>query len=45
MKKINCPAFFYPAGNDPENIKKGGVLVEELVNKFGVEKVGTIDFP
>jgi hypothetical protein len=23
-KQIKCPAFLYPAGNDPDNIKEGG---------------------
>jgi hypothetical protein len=44
-KKIKCPAFLYPAGNDVPNIKKGGELVQILEEKFGAEKTGTLEFP
>ena len=44
-KSIKCPAFFYPAQNDPPNVKEGGELVEALKVKFGANKTGSLEFP
>lgn len=44
-QKVKSPAFFFPAGNDPENIKPNGEVVNILQEKFGAEKVGTYEFP
>lgn len=33
--KVRCPAFFLPAGNDGENVKEKGELVELLAKRFG----------
>jgi hypothetical protein len=44
-KKVKCPAFLYPAGNDVPNIKAGGELVQILQDKFGSGQAGTQEFP
>lgn len=44
-ESVQCPAYFVPAQNDPENVKTGGELVEILKKRFGEEKVGTTEFP
>lgn len=44
-KAIKCPAFLYPAGNDPANIKEGGDHVKILAERFGENKTGTFEFP
>jgi hypothetical protein len=33
-----------PAGNDPENVKNKGELIEILIKRFGEDKVGTSEF-
>lgn len=40
-EQIKSPCFFYPAGNDPENIKPNGEVVKILEQKFGADKVGS----
>lgn len=40
-QQIKCPAYFYPAGNDPANVKPNGELVNILKEKFGEEKTGS----
>lgn len=42
---IKSPAYLYPAGNDPENIKPNGEVVNILKEKFGSEKSGSLEFP
>ena len=44
-EEIRCPAFFLPAQNDPPNVKPGGELVKLLADRFGENKVGSVDFP
>lgn len=44
-EKIQCPAYFLPAGNDGENVKEKGELVEILGKRFGTDLTGTTSFP
>lgn len=41
--KIRCPAFLLPAGNDPANVKTGGEVIENLIQRF--PQSGTVEFP
>ena len=42
---VKCPAYFMPAGNDPDDVKEKGAIVEALIKRFGPELVGTTHFP
>ena len=43
-ENIKCPSYLLPAGNDPENVKNKGELIEILIKRFGGDKVGTSEF-
>ena len=44
-EQVKCPAFLLPAGNDPDDVKEKGAIVEALSKKFGNELTGTVHFP
>merc|ERR1712060_885150 len=35
MEKVNMPMLLMPAGNDPDNLKEGGALAEDVAKKGG----------
>ena len=41
---VRCPTMLMPAGNDPDNIKPGGVNVEAMVSGLGEENVRCVEF-
>lgn len=44
-ESIKCPSYLLPAGNDPDNVKSKGELVDILIKRFGADKAGTTEFP
>lgn len=44
-KHIRCPAYLFPAGNDPSNVKPHGEVIKILQDKFGSDKCGSHEFP
>lgn len=43
-QQIKSPAYLFPAGNDPENIKPNGEVVKILSERFGGDKTGSYEF-
>ena len=43
--EIKCPVHLFPAGNDPDDIKKNGDVIKIIQKRFGTEKVGTHEYP
>jgi len=43
-KAIKCPQLLMPAGNDPENVKKGGDHIVELKKKSFGDKCEVVEF-
>jgi len=43
-KAIKCPQLIMPAGNDPDNVKKGGAHIEELKKKSFGDKCEVVEF-
>lgn len=41
VEHIKCPAYFFPAGNDPADIKPHGEIVKIIEKRFGQEKAGS----
>lgn len=44
-EEIRSPAFMFPAGNDPADVKPEGAVIKVLEKKFGADKVGSHEFP
>ena len=42
---VKCPAYMLPAGNDPDDVKEKGEIIEILAKRFGAEMTGTTHFP
>eukprot|EP00941_MAST-03F_sp_MAST-3F-sp1_P003855 g3855.t1 len=43
VKSVRCPMLLCPAGNDPDNVKKGGEVVMAIRNSG--QKCETVEFP
>ena len=44
-EQIRSPAYLFPAGNDPADIKPEGTVTKILEQRFGTEKSGSHEFP
>ena len=35
VQQIKCPAYLFPAGNDPDNVNPNGEVINILASRFG----------